>query len=138
MKHTRSHILSIILAALAAFPAYSQDTLRLTLSETVRMAQEQSPQAIAAPTFFQGGLLELAFLSCKHATQSDLHLQSFTEPVDQFGNLTRRRRKFRTPQPVNGGCRTHDQSEYTIHGRKPFRENSLAKTRFVFGKDKFV
>ena len=40
MKHTRSHILSIILAALAAFPAYSQDTLRLTLSETVRMAQE--------------------------------------------------------------------------------------------------
>ena len=48
MKHTRSHILSIILAALAAFPAYSQDTLRLTLSETVRMAQEPSPQAIAA------------------------------------------------------------------------------------------
>ena len=53
MKHTRSHILSIILAALAAFPAYSQDTLRLTLSETVRMAQEQSPQAIAARHSFR-------------------------------------------------------------------------------------
>ena len=53
MKHTRSHILSIILAALAAFPAYSQDTLRLTLSETVRMAQEQSPQAIAARHTFR-------------------------------------------------------------------------------------
>lgn len=53
MKQIKSYILSIILATTVLFPAYSQDTLHLTLSETVRIAQEQSPQAIAARHSFR-------------------------------------------------------------------------------------
>ncbi|WP_455639251.1 TolC family protein [Parabacteroides sp.] len=49
----RTNILLLILAALAVIPAYSQDTLRLTLPETIRMAQDQSPQAIAARHSFR-------------------------------------------------------------------------------------
>lgn len=53
MTHIRTNILLLILAALAVIPAYSQDTLRLTLPETIRMAQDQSPQAIAARHSFR-------------------------------------------------------------------------------------
>lgn len=53
MKHTRTNILFVVLALLIAVPAHSQDTLRLTLAETVRIAQEQSPQAIAARHSFR-------------------------------------------------------------------------------------
>lgn len=53
MTHTRTYIISAILAMLTAIPVYAQDTLRLTLSETIHMAQEQSPQAIAARHSFR-------------------------------------------------------------------------------------
>ena len=53
MTHTRTYIISVILALLTIGSAYPQDTLRLTLSETIHMAQEQSPQAIAARHSFR-------------------------------------------------------------------------------------
>lgn len=53
MTLSRTYILSAILAILTVIPAHSQDTLRLTLSETIRIAQEQSPQAIAARHSFR-------------------------------------------------------------------------------------
>lgn len=53
MTHTRTYILSAILVILTVIPAHSQDTLHLTLSETIRIAQEQSPQAIAARHSFR-------------------------------------------------------------------------------------
>lgn len=53
MTHTRIYIISAILVMLTIGSAHSQDTLRLTLSETIRMAQDQSPQAIAARHSFR-------------------------------------------------------------------------------------
>lgn len=53
MTHIRTYILSAILALLTGLPLHAQDTLRLTLPETIRMAQDQSPQAVAARHSFR-------------------------------------------------------------------------------------
>lgn len=53
MTHIRTYILSAILALLTGLPVHAQDTLRLTLPETIRMAQDQSPQAVAARHSFR-------------------------------------------------------------------------------------
>ena len=53
MTQTKTYILSAILAMLTIGPVHPQDTLRLTLPETIRLAQDQSPQAIAARHSFR-------------------------------------------------------------------------------------
>lgn len=53
MTHIRTYILSAILALTTGLSAHAQDTLSLTLRETIRMAQDQSPQAVAARHSFR-------------------------------------------------------------------------------------
>lgn len=59
------------------------------------------PRAIATghcrTPYLQGGLLELAVVPRQHATQPDIQHQPVAEPVDQFGDTARRRRKLRPP-----------------------------------------
>lgn len=53
MTHIRTYILSAILALTTGLSVHAQDTLSLSLRETIRMAQDQSPQAVAARHSFR-------------------------------------------------------------------------------------
>jgi hypothetical protein len=52
MKRVKAFSLAILLSVVVSLPAMSQEVKRLTLDEVVRLASEQSPNALIANTVF--------------------------------------------------------------------------------------